>query len=166
MTESDWFPIVVSLLPAVPLIGLLTIPSRAQPEAIAIASQNWGNIASVWGLGVSIYLISIARGARKAAQDARSGEKARTALQDLRQAAEKITHVGVYAGSQKWDAVQLRAEEVMVCCHSTVARWKDDPAFKDSSNDLLMVATQMRSIVMEGRVARPSFSLQERALPG
>jgi hypothetical protein len=45
--------------------------------------------------------------------------------------------------------VQLRAEEVMNCCHSTVARWKDESAFKESSNDLLMIATQMHSIIME-----------------
>lgn len=132
-----------------PLIALLTIPTPVRVRAIAIASSNWGNIASVWGLAVSIYLISIARGARKAAQEARSGEKARSALQDLRQAAEKNTQIGVYARSAKWDATQIRAEEVMNCCHSTVARWKDDPGFKESSNDLLMVATQMHSIILE-----------------
>lgn len=66
-TKLDWVPIAVALSPALPLI-LLVIPSRIQSEAICIVSTNWGNIASVWGLGVSIYLISIARGARKAAQ--------------------------------------------------------------------------------------------------
>lgn len=104
---------------------------------------------------MSIYLISIARGARKAAQDARSGEKARTALQDLRQAAERNTQLGMYARHGKWDAVQLRAEEVMNCCHSTVARWKEDAAFKESSNHLLMVGTQMHSIILE--TAKPNI---------
>lgn len=55
----------------------------------------------------------------------------------------------MYARNGKWDAVQLRAEEVMNCCHSTVARWKEDPSFTESSNDLLMIATQMRSIILE-----------------
>lgn len=98
---------------------------------------------------MSVYLISIARAARKAAEDARSAEKVRTALHELERAAEKNTQIGHSARAQSWAVVQIKAEEVMTCCYSTIARWKDDAAFKDSSNDLLMTATFMRSIVLE-----------------
>jgi hypothetical protein len=160
LAKLDWLPIAICLLPALPLILLTAIPSRIQPQTVMFASRNWGSIASVWGLGVSIYLISIARGARKAAQEAKVGEKARTALQELRQAAEKNIHIGQFARTFKWDALEIRAEEVMNCCYETVARWKDDPQFKQSCDDLLMVAVQMRSIIVEAgkkRVDAPNI---------
>ena len=37
----------------------------------------------------------------------------------------------------------------MACCRTTVARWGEDPALKDSRNKVLQVATFMRSIVEE-----------------
>ena len=51
--------------------------------------------------------------------------------------------------------MRIRAEEVMNYCHHTVARWKDDSAFEQSSNDLLRVAEQMRSIIQEADRANP-----------
>lgn len=149
ITKREWFPVAISASPGALILAVLLVPSPIRSTAVRLVSSDWGNIASAWGLGVSIYLISIARAARTAAQEARSAEKVRSALEGLEQAAEKNTQLGLYARNARWDAVQIRAEEVMNCCHSTVARWKDDPAFKESCNDLLMVATQMHSIILE-----------------
>jgi hypothetical protein len=41
-------------------------------------------------------------------------------------------------------------------CHHTVARWKDDSAFEESSNDLLRVAEQMRSTIQQADKPNPS----------
>ena len=120
-----------------------------RPATTAFVAKNWGSIASVWGLGVSFYVLFVAKGARKAAEDARSAERVRTALEELEDAREKCTQLGQFARIGKWDLVHLRAQEVMATCRATVARWGEDQALKDSRNKVLQVATLMRSIVEE-----------------
>ena len=116
---------------------------------IQFAGRNWGNIASVWGLAVSFYVLTVARGARRAAQDAVSAEKLQTALAGLKDAAAKCTEVGQFAGVQKWDVVRLRAEEVMTCCRTTLAAWGENEALTESRRKLNEVALLMRSIIEE-----------------
>lgn len=123
--------------------------SPVRDQARTVVLDHWGDIAGVWGLLVSISVLFFAQGARTAAEQAKSGEKARSALEELKHAAEKITQIAMYARGGKWDAVRIRAEEVMNCCHHTVARWEGDQAFEESSNDLLLIAEQMRSIIQE-----------------
>ena len=138
------------------LLAGLTIRTPYRDWLRKFASDNWGSIAGVWGLEVSICVLFVAEGARAAAREARSGEKAKSALEDLKHAAEKNTQIAAYARSAKWDAVRIRAEEVMNYCHHTVARWKDDSAFEESSNDLLRVAEQMRSTIQQADKPNPS----------
>lgn len=138
------------------LLAGLTIPTPYRDWLRKFASDNWGSIASVWGLEVSICVLFVAEGARAAAREARSGEKAKSALEDLKQAKEKNSQIAAYVPSAKWEAVRIRAEEVMNCCHHTVARWKNNPAFEESSNDLLLVAEQMRSIIQQADKPNPS----------
>jgi hypothetical protein len=106
-------------------------------------------VAAIWGLCVSIYVLWVAKGARKAAEEAKSAERLRSALEELQAAAEKCTQIGQHARAEKWDLVQLRSEEVMTCCRSTVARWGKEPGLKDSRNKLIQIATLMRSIAEE-----------------
>ncbi len=147
-TKSEWFPIVAVLSPLVVFALLLAFSSTRQATT-DFATENWGSIASVWGLAVSIYVLFVAKGARKAAEDARSAERVRTALEELEDSADKCTELGQFARDKKWDLVHLRAHEVMESCRITVARWGEDQALKDSRNKVLQVATLMRSIVEE-----------------
>lgn len=101
----------------------------------------------MWGLFISIYVLFIAKGARTAARQAVSAEKLRTALDELADAADKCTHVGLYAQSEDWSLARLRAAEVQATCRSTIARWEKDETLKDSRNKLLRVAENMLSIV-------------------
>jgi hypothetical protein len=143
-TKSDLTPIAVSfLLPAVLLAGTLTIPSPVRDQFRAFAWRNWGNIASVWGLLVSIYVLFVAKGARTAAREARL----RTVLEDLADASQKCDDVGLFAEDQKWPLVKLRAAEVEATCRSITARWEKDGALKQSRNNVLQVADLMLSIV-------------------
>jgi hypothetical protein len=136
----------VSLCPVL-VFGLLAVASQTRNFANQLIRQNWGDIASVWGLGVSIYVLYIAKRAREAAEEVRSTERIRTVLEELQEAAQKCTQVGQFARDEKWDLVHLRAQEVMTSCRLVIARWGTDDVLKDSRNSLLQVATQMRSIV-------------------
>src|SRR5216683_7734401 len=121
---------------------LLVVPA-SRGMTIEYVAKNWGDLASVWGLGVSLYVYFVAQGARNAAEEARSAERLRTALAGLEDAASKCIEVGQFAGNQKWDVVELRAQEVMACCRTTVAAWGDNRALKESKNRLNEVATLM-----------------------
>jgi hypothetical protein len=127
----------------------VTIPGLPRTAILCFVKENWGSIASVWGLFVSIYVLFVAKGARKAAREAITAERGRTVVEELEQAMEKNSHIGLFARDRKWDLVHLRAQEVMTSCRTIVARWGEDDVLKESKNKLLMVATQMRSIVEE-----------------
>lgn len=137
------------MLSPVAVFALLFGFSVTRSATTEFVANNWGSIASVWGLGVSIYVLFVAKGARKAAEDARSAERLRTVLEELEDAAKKCTELGQFARAQKWDLVHLRAQEVMASCRVTVARWGEDSALRDYRNKVLQVATFMRSIVEE-----------------
>ena len=123
---------------------LLAFPTTSQ-ATIELVKESWGNIASVWGLLVSFYVLFVAKGARTAAQT----ERLRTALQNLEAAAEKCNQLGQFARAQKWELVQWRAREVEACCRATVARWDGDETLKNPRNKVLQVAALMSSIVEE-----------------
>lgn len=125
----------------------------AWPAAAEFQRRNWGNLISTWGLGVSIGALIFAKGAKKAAEEARSAERLSTALASLEAALVKCLEIGQLAGAQKWPAVEIRAQEVLQVCHTTLAAWGDKDALTDSRRRLSEVATLMRSIVEETRNA-------------
>ncbi len=149
-TKPAWLPVLAALSPGVILVLLIALPYTGSATTHFIA-KNWGNVASLWGLGVSFYVLFVARGARRAAEDARSAEKLRTAIVGIEDAAAKCTQIGQFAGVQKWDVVELRAQEVWTCCRTTLARWGETEALTESRRKLSEVATLMRSIVEESR---------------
>jgi hypothetical protein len=133
---------------------------KTRSQTLHFLSAHWGDIASVLGLGVSIGALWFAKGAREAAQEAaseveeaaseaRAAARVRAALEELQDAAQKCTQLRTDIGAKKWDLVQVRAEEVMQSCRTTVARWGTDEALKDSRTRLLQVATAMRGIIEE-----------------
>lgn len=131
---------------------MLTYASPIRDQARTLAWSNWGNIASVWGLFVSIAALFFAKGARTAAREARL----RTALEDIENAAKKCTQIGVFAQDEKWLVVRLWAVEVESTCRSTVARWENSPALRDSGSKLLRVANLMSAIIDEVDNAAPN----------
>jgi hypothetical protein len=149
INKIDWTPAAAILAPPAIFALLVVIPGLPHAAIVEFAKKNWGSIASAWGLGISVYVLFVAKGARKAAEEARSAERVRTVLEELEDAAEKSRHLGLFARAKKWDLVQLRAEEVMTDCRTIVARWGEDEVLKESKNKLLMVATMMRSIAEE-----------------
>lgn len=147
LSKLNWFAVTVTLLiPAGLLILALTVfPSSIRNQVRTTALQHPGDIAAIWGLIVSIYVLFIAEGARAAAREARL----RTALEDLEDAAEKCAQVRLFARQENWSLANLRASEVATLCRSTITRWEKDDALEDSRNELLTVTTQMHTILEE-----------------
>jgi hypothetical protein len=108
--------------------------------------DNWGNVASVWGLAIGIYVVVVATGARRAAEEARLRSKILSLTEELDAAAHKIQEVGHFLSVGNWEVVRIRAEEVSNTCEVALGKWADDPLRKKSRNNLILAAKLMRSI--------------------
>jgi hypothetical protein len=165
--KPDWVDVLIALLP-LPLIFLVVlIPEPFQPVAKAWIEKNWGNLASVWGLGVSVYVLWVAQGAKTAAKKAteeaeeaariaKASSRTRGALEDLQTALAASRQVSNHAGVKNWQVVRLKAEEVMESCRIIVNRWEDSTALNDSKNSLNQAITMMRTIAEEASKDSPN----------
>jgi hypothetical protein len=109
--------------------------------------QNWGNLASVVGLSVSVWVLIVAQKAREAAEEARALARLKVLVEELDEASSKIQQLGIFLREQKWDLVQLRIEEILGSCKSVLARWGDH-LIGDSRNNLLKASNITRSIAL------------------
>jgi hypothetical protein len=109
-----------------------------------LLKQNWGNLASVLGLGVSVWVLVVAQKAREAAEEARGAARLKSLLEELELANNKSQLLGVFLIQRKWEIVQLLVDEALGACQSALARWGDH--LTHSKNSLLDVCTVFRSI--------------------
>jgi len=143
--RGDWSRLAALLIgPPLILSIWLWLRYRNWTSAWTFVDGNWGNIASAWGLSVGVYVLMVAQGARRAAEQARQLGRARGLLEELEEANKKIQLVGVFIGQRKWDLVNHVAGEVLVSCKGIMARWNDLPG--SSSNTLLEACVLIRSI--------------------
>jgi hypothetical protein len=108
--------------------------------------ENWGNVASLWGLLVGFYVLVVAKGVRRAAQEARDREILRTLLDNLERANSNVRDLGLFVRESKWDMVYLKAVDVLAACRSAYSNWDDDPSSRKMRNKLNTAATITRSI--------------------
>jgi hypothetical protein len=101
--------------------------------------QNWGNIASVVGVVISVFAWWRAQSASKAAKRALAAEYQRTLAQELRSCSEKVRVVGQLCWSNDW--LRAREETDEIAQRITVAqnRWKDQLVDNTSRNELNLV---------------------------
>jgi hypothetical protein len=107
-----------------------------------------GTLASVLGLGVGLYVLSVAKDARSAARDARVLARKRNMAEELEQSRKYIEEVGQYLNKREWEAVRIRAQEIMTSCRESLTRWPDGLS-EDRKNDVLSVSSLVRSIANE-----------------
>ena len=143
-TKPGWFPIAVALSPAVVLTLLLIVPT-SRATTVQVVGQHWGNIASVWGLGVSIYVLFFAKGAKRAAEEARQEGRRRNLAEDLQGAQTKAQEVGQFIRDEEWHAVFLRCQEIASVFSLVLNRWSAELT-KDSKTSITRARSQADSI--------------------
>jgi hypothetical protein len=104
-------------------------------------AQNWGNLASAAGLGVSVWVLTIAQKAKVAAEEAREAARLKSLVGVLEEAYERIVQVGIFVRNQEWDLVRLRGEEVATGCNMVRVRWGGK--MSESSNGNLVEASEI-----------------------
>jgi hypothetical protein len=122
-----------------------------------------GTIAGALGLGVSIYLIFVTRGAREAAEDAKATVQAATRKRGLIEELENVNHkadqLGALLQHQQWFAVQMRIQEILTICTQVLSRWPDGLS-EGKRDDLLTAADLARSI--STKISANEFDASER----
>ncbi len=108
--------------------------------------NNWGNIASVVGLGVSIATLVVAKRARTAAEEAKIAARRQSLIDELQDAQKKAEDLGTYLHQQKWEIVHLRSQEVITSCSQILLRWGMDSLSTSSHQQLVRAQQQSGSI--------------------
>jgi hypothetical protein len=149
--------------PPLVTLFLLIFHGVSRQRLLQVLSRNWGNIASVWGLFIGIYVLVVATGARRAAEGARHRSRQRSLTEELEEARNSVRQIGHFIMAGNWDVVRIKAEEVLNSCRSAMQRWDEDPLSKKAKNRLITVATVTRSIAERAATAELSpLSVEER----
>lgn len=113
----------------------------------SFVAQNWGNVASVAGLIVSVWVLFVAKNAKKAAEEARSAARLKSLVEVLEDASDKHRQVGLYLRARDWNALHLLAQEVSDRCWQVSARWGDHlaPARKSNLMEAARIAGSLAS---------------------
>jgi hypothetical protein len=105
-------------------------------------SDNWGDLASCVGLAVSIWLLFISRGARKASQEARAAVFRRNLVDDLRGFSEDVQFVVSLVQSCNWGLAASRCSRLLQGLHFFSGRW-EGVLNSDSRKSLTRIIVQM-----------------------
>lgn len=104
-----------------------------------------GTLASFVGVAVGLYVLCVAKGAKKAALDASADARKRSLAEELGDASRKVQQVGDFLQAQEWLAVRIRADEILASCKATLTRWPDGLT-TPRRDDLLTASTLVHSI--------------------
>ena len=106
---------------------------------------NWGNVASVLGLAVSLVTLVVASKAREAAEAARAIARRQSLTEVLQDAVRKNEQVGLFLSQRKWDIVWLRAQETANAASLGLARWPQE--LSTGSKDNLLRGQQLANSI-------------------
>jgi hypothetical protein len=107
-----------------------------------------GTLASLVGLVVGLYVLSVAKDARSAAQGAQTLARKRNLAEELEQAKRNIEQIGDFLSKKEWMAVRIRAQEIMTSCREGLTRWPEGLS-EERRNDILNVSSLVMSIANE-----------------
>lgn len=106
-----------------------------------------GAIATFIGLGTTIYVAIVARGAREAAQAARALARRRNLVEELESASQKIQQVGQLIQHEEWIAVRMRTDELIGACRIVLTRWPDQLS-EERRNEMMTASRLLSSIAL------------------
>jgi hypothetical protein len=119
-----------------------------------------GTIASVLGLGVSLYVLGVAKDVRDAVAAAQVVARRRNLAEELDQVSSKLQQLGNFLQQEEWVAVQIRIDEILAICKMAATRWSDHLSM-EHLNGVLTAVTLIQSIAtrsaeVSGREVSPA----------
>jgi hypothetical protein len=123
---------------------------------------NWGNLASVLGLIISLITLWFAKRASQAANEAKAAVLQRNAADDLSEAARQAQDLLVFLRRGEWQLLRLKADELHTMASWVISRW-GDKLDVESINRLTLARGQVRLVVEIGdRIADNSLSEMQK----
>ena len=119
--------------------------SMAWAEVWDFLFWNWGDLASVLGLAVSVATLLVASKAREAAEAAKAVARRQNFTEVLQDAVRKNEQVGLFLSQRKWDIVWLRAQETANAASLALTRWPME--LGASSKDNLFRSQQLSGAI-------------------
>jgi hypothetical protein len=107
-----------------------------------------GAVASVAGFFLSLYVLRVAKGARKAAKEAKALARKRNLVEELDDASQKLQQIGNFLQQRQWVGVQIRTAEVLAICREAMVRWSDHLS-EERRNGVLTAMTQVQTIATQ-----------------
>ena len=109
--------------------------------------ENWGNLASVVGVMVSVATLAVATKARQAAEAAKAVARRQSLTEVLQDTIRKNEQVGLFLSQRRWDIVWLRAQEIAGATSIVLTRWPQELNATSKDN---LVRTQRLSNSIAG----------------
>jgi len=118
-----------------------------------------GTIASVLGLGVSLYVLGVAKDVRQAVESAELVARRRNLAEELDEVSSKLRQLGNLLQQEEWVAVQIRIDEILTICKMASTRWPDH--IPEHIDAVLTAVTLIQSIgtqsaELSGRALSPA----------
>jgi hypothetical protein len=127
-------------------------------------ANNWGSLASIIGLGVSIWTLIVAKGAKKAAQDAIRESRRQKLTEELQNAVYRVEQLGHHILLKKWEIAYIRAQEISSACSLVLRRWTD--TLNEPSKDRILLAQSLAASIakaaMKASGTEPSEQQMQR----
>jgi len=108
-------------------------------------AANWGNVASILGLIVSLATLLVARKAKESADAAKAEARRRSRAEDFQEAHTRSEQLGLFIRDAKWDIVFLRSQEIVSACSLVLRRWSDELT-EASKTQIVLAREQAGSI--------------------
>lgn len=84
---------------------------------------NWGDIATLAGLMVSLWVLVVSRRARRAAIEARDAVFRRNVVDDLRRFSDEISFLGSLVDTRSWSVASSVSTRLLQSLHFFAGRW-------------------------------------------
>jgi len=108
-------------------------------------NHNWGNLASVFGLTITVIVLIVSRRAVKAAQEAKTAIERRSAAQDLRDCGDKVGFMRLLCDGEKWEVSSYVCNGLLQEVSFISNRWAQHFADETKEN-LNLLATQIDTL--------------------
>ena len=136
----------------------MSIPSPSGDTSWLLA--NWGNLASVLGLLISVWVLIVSRRAQKAVDDLKDAFGRRSLAQELRDCGDDVNLVNVLGDSGKWDLASTTCYRLMQDVTFLQTRWAVH-IDEDSKKNFSLIAAQLETVISQYRKFKTTDPLPE-----
>jgi hypothetical protein len=107
--------------------------------------RNWGNLASLVGLALTVFVLFVSKRAEQAAKDAKKAIERKSVAEDLRSCIDDVNLINLFCDSGKWDVSSFIGNRLTQKLTFISNRWASH--FADETQEALnLLLTQLDTL--------------------